>query len=159
MDYKTNILTKQVTADTDLLPEINGLHFAIMGEGRAVFDYTAYFTENEAEFIDHKVFMRMNRRYIEAVAESRGRKTTELFYQDAAGHILADASLVFIFLAFAQKDLCVYFNDILADALSEGVAYSTGFVYSMAAKRLPDDVLRDIITNRKRDEEAEAAEQ
>lgn len=46
----------------------------------------------------------------------------------------------------------MYFNSIITDAISYGVAYSNGFLYSMAAQRLPSEALNEIINERKNDE-------
>lgn len=151
MDYKTNILKEALEIKSDLLPEINGLHFGIMGEGKAVFDYTAYFEENDLKPIDYKVFMRLNKYWIETLIKPSGKRTSEIFFQNTDGHILVAAELAFLFLAFSNPELCVYFNNIVTDAVSDGVAYSTGLVYSLAAERLPTEDLQDIIKSRQND--------
>lgn len=149
MDYKTNILAKELETKETLLPEINGLYFGIIGEGKAVFDYTTYFEENELQDIDYKVFMRMNKHFIETIIKSSKKKPSELFYKNSNNHILIDAELVFIFLAFVNSEMFLYFNSIITDAISYGVAYSNGFIYSMAAQRLPSEALNEIINERK----------
>lgn len=151
MDYKTNILSEPLATDQNLLPEINNLHFGIMGEGKAVFDYTAFFEENNIKPIDYKVFMRLNKHFIESLIKPSGEKTSNIFFQNTNGHILVTAELVFLFLAFADPDLCVYFNNIVTDAVSDGVAYSTGLIYSLAAERLPTENLQEIINSRQND--------
>lgn len=151
MDYKTTILKRELKTDEQLLPEFNGLHFGIMGEDRAVFDYTAYFEENGTQPFDHKWFMRANKRLIESLIDTSGRKTAELFYQNTNGHILVAAELVFLFLAFAEPELCRYFNGLLTDAITDGIALSNGFIYSQAAQKLPSDILSDIIKARQND--------
>lgn len=148
MDYKTNILAKKLEAKETLLPEISGLYFGIIGEDKAVFDYTAYFEENELQYIDYKVFMRMNKYFIETIIKPTKKKTSELFYQNTDGHILIAAELVFFFLAFANPEMCLYFNSLITDVISDGVAYSNGFLYSMAAQRLPSEALNEIIKER-----------
>lgn len=151
MDYKTNILTEELKTDVDLLPELAGLHFGIVGEKKALFDYTAYVAENELPSIDYKVFMRTCKCFIEVLAKNAGKQTSELFYQNTNGHILIAAELAFLCIAFINPEMCVYFNSLLTDAISEGVAYSNGFMFSMAAERLPSDVLSDIIKEREND--------
>lgn len=151
MDYKTNILSKELETKENLLPEIQGLHFGIMQEDKAVFDYTAYFEENQLQYIDHKVFMRINKHFIEALIKASSKKTSELFYQNSNGHILVDTGLTFVFLAFANPEMLLYFNGIIMDAISSGVAYSDGFLYSMAAQRLPSEALNEIIKEREND--------
>lgn len=151
MDYKTNILAKELEVKDELLPEIQGLYFGTVRENLAVFDYTAYFEENKLEPIDYKVFMRTNKHFIESLTKPMGKRTSELFYQNANGHILVDSELVFIFLAFVNTEMLTYFNNIVMEAISYGVGYSNGFIYSMAAQRLPSEVLNDIINERKND--------
>lgn len=151
MDYKTTILKKEIQTDETLLPEIAGLHFGFLEENRAVFDYTAYIEENKLIPIDFKVFMRANKHFIETLAKSNDKKTSELFFQNTNGHILVSAELAFIFLAFVNPEMFLYFNSLLTDIITDGVAYSNGFVYSMTANRIPSDVLSDLIKEREND--------
>nr|DAE12681.1 MAG TPA: hypothetical protein [Siphoviridae sp. ctOCb13] len=150
MDYKVTILKKEIPTEETLLPEISDLHFGILAENKAVFDYTAYIEANKLQ-IDYKVFMRMNKHFIEILAKASGKKTFELFFQNTNGHILVEAELAFIFLAFVNPDMFLYFNGLLTDAISDGVAYSHSYIYSLAAQRLPSEVLNDIIKERKND--------
>lgn len=151
MDYKTTILNNGVEVKDALLPDIPGLYFGVLSEDRAVFDYTAYIEENKLQASDYRVFMRLNRHFIEPLAKQSGRKTSDLFYQNSDGHILIASELVFLCLAFANPELLGYFNALVSDAISDGVAYSSGFVYSMAVHRLPSDVLNEIIKERQND--------
>lgn len=151
MDYKTNILTEELKTDVDLLPELLGMHFGIIGEKKALFDFTAYVEENELPTADYKAFMRNCKYFIETLAKNAGKSTSELFYQNTNGHILIAAELAFICIAFINPEMCVYFNSLLTDTISDGVAYSNGFMFSMAAERLPSDVLSDIIKERNND--------
>lgn len=151
MDYKTTILNNGVEVKDALLLDIPGLYFGVLSEDKAVFDYTAYIEENKLQASDYKVFMRLNRHFIEPLAKQSGRKTSDLFYQNTDGHILIASELVFLCLAFANPELLGYFNALVSDAISDGVAYSSGFVYSMAVHRLPSDVLNEIIKERQND--------
>lgn len=151
MDYKTTILNNGVEVKEAFLPDIPGLYFGILSENKAVFDFTAYIEENKLQATDYKVFMRLNKHFIEPLIEPTERKTSELFYQNTDGHILIASELVFLCLSFVNPELLRYFNALVSDAISDGVAYSSGFVYSMAANRLPSDVLADIIKERTND--------
>lgn len=151
MDYKTNILHQEVKTEDNLLPDIPDLHFGVLGENRFVFDYTEYIEANQLDTVDYKSFMRANKRFIEILAQSVGKSTTELFYQNTNGHILVASELVYIFLAYVNPIMLIYFNSLLNDALTDGMAFSHGFIYSMAANRLPSDVLTDIIREREDD--------
>ena len=133
MDYKTNNINLEGKTFEELLPEVNGLMFCQIGENKAVFDYTEYFEKNELEPIDYKVFMRMNKRYSEHLVDGEKAKTSDLF--------------------FINKEMCIYFNNLIGDVLSRGVAYSDGFVYSLTMSRIPSESLQEIINQRKQDEE------
>lgn len=152
MDYRTNILTTGVEANMTLLPDINGLYFGVLGGDMTVFDYTRYFEETKLEPIDYKVFMRSNKRNIELLMKQIGKTPNDTFYKNTDGHILVASQLVYTFLAQANTELMFYFNDLLHEILTDGVAYSNGFVYELAADKLPDSVLQDIIKSRKNDQ-------
>lgn len=151
MDFKTTILKKELKTDEILLPEIEGLVFGIIDEDLVVFDYTAYIENNALTPIEYKVFMRVNKRFIESLAKNAGKSTAELFFQNPNGHILVAAELAFLFLAFINPDLCSYFNGLLSDVISNGVAYSHGFIYSLATEKIPTEVLQEIIKEREND--------
>lgn len=151
MDYKTTILKTGVEVKDTFLPDISGLYFGILSEDKSVFDFTAYVEENKLQASDYKAFMRLNRHFIESLAQLSGKKTSEMFYQNTDGHILIISELVFLCLAFVNPELLGYFNALVSDAITDGVAYSSGFVYSMAANRLPSEALNDIIKEREND--------
>lgn len=148
MDYKTVILSNELAADNDMLPDIPGLHFVVVREDVTLFDYTAYFEENDLAPIDYKIFMRQNKHFIAPLAKAAGKSTAELFYQNKNGHILVVSELTFLFLAFANPEMLIYINSLVADAISEGVAYSNGFIYRLAEERIPSDVLAEIQNER-----------
>lgn len=152
MDYKTTVLTTPLKVEDIMLPDINGLYFGGLAENKIVFDYTRYFEENEIPAIDYKVFMRTNKHYIEQITKTANRNPSELFYQNTDGHILIISDLVFVCVAFVNPEMLAYFNSLLFDAMTDGVAYSHGFAYSIAATRLPSDILADIIKERETDD-------
>lgn len=153
MDYKTNHLSKELETKDNLLPEFTGLHFTTLGEDIALFDYTAYFEENELEPIDYKVFMRLNKHFINTIAKLRNLNTANLFYQNTNGHILVAGDLVFLFLAFANPALLNYFIALLTEIITDGVAVSNGYLYSNMSDRIPSDVLENLIIERQNDSE------
>lgn len=153
MDYKTNVLNKEVKVADEILGEVAGLFFGTLSNDQVVFDYTAYFEQNELEPIDYKVFMRTNKRYIELLAKVKGRNTSDLFFQNKNGHILVAAELVFVFLAFSNPEMLIYFNALVSDVVASGVAYSDSFIYAAASERLPTEVLAEIIKKRLKENE------
>lgn len=148
MDYKTNVLTNELEVKDELLIEIEGLKFGVLGENKVVFDYTAYFLENNLNPIDYKTFLRYNKHYIETLIRPNGLKTSEIAYQNTDGHILIASELVFLFLAFADPNLLIYFNALLSDVIQNGIAHSNGFLFTMANQRLSTNILQDIIKER-----------
>lgn len=152
MDYKITILPNKVKVEEKLLPEIMGLYCSIINDDRAVFDATAYMEEAGIEPIDIKSFMRLNKYYIEKIAQGHNLKTSELFYQNTDGHYLVDFTLAFLFLAFVNPDMLRYFNSLLGYLFTDGVAYSNGFLFEQASRRLPTEVLQDIIEERKEED-------
>lgn len=148
MDYKLNMLQDAVEVNEIIYPDISGLFFGDVAPGEPVFDFTRYAEENEMEDADHRVFMRMNKFFIEQILSSVGRKTTRAFYMNKDGHILIAAELVFLCVCFFSPDMTQYFSALVSDVLSDGIAYSSGFIYHMAAKRLPTMALEDILKER-----------
>lgn len=153
MDYKTNILKHEAKVEEPVLAEVSGLLFGSIDTDKIVFDYTAYFEKNDIEPIDYKLFMRINKWYIDMMCKYKEIKTSELFYQNTNGHILVAVELAFIFLAFCNVEMFIYFNGLISDVITTGVAYSDGFIYSAASERLPTDVLAEIIKKRIPNEE------
>lgn len=152
MDYKITVLPGQVRIEEEMMAEIPGLKFGVLQNGVAVFDSTSYIEENNLPNVDCKTFMRLNKSYIEHLAKASNRLTSELFYQNADGHILIAYELVILYLSFANPALYVYFTRIIMEAMDKGVAYTNSFVYEIASLHLPSEVLRDIIDERTKEE-------
>lgn len=151
MDYKTNALSTKAEINDNLMPDLNGLLFGLIEQEVVVFDFTAYIEANEIKDIDYKTIMRQNRHFIDQIIKTTGRSSAKCFYQNTDGHILITAELLYLFLCAVNPEMTTYFNNLLNDVFTNGVAYSNGFVYSMAASRLPSDVLTDIIKEREND--------
>lgn len=149
MDFKTTVLPKELKVTEELLPEVFGLFFGITPNGVPIFDYTEYIERNNLTPINYKVFMRTQADMIKTLASSTGRKTCDLFYQNTNGHILVANELVMLYLAFVNPQMLLYFNTLLTDILSEGVAYSNMFIYEIASNRLPSEAMQEIIKDRK----------
>jgi hypothetical protein len=148
MDYKTTTLNSQLECKETLLPVFPELHFGEIAEDLVVFDSTAFYKERNLDEIDYKSFQRINKRYIESFIQYGDAKTSELFFLNQDGHILMNKELTFVFLAFAVPMLATYFNGLLGDLMANGVAYSDGYIMSLAAQRIPTDILQQIIEER-----------
>lgn len=126
-----------------MFPEIRGLFFGYTEDGRAVFDYTAYVEANELQ-TDYKSFMRLNKHFIEPLAEEEELSTSQLFFQNTDGHILIDGKLAVICLMFSDPKLLIYFTGILEKAMTDGIAYCHSYLYALASE-MPLEMLKDII--------------
>lgn len=148
MDYKTNTLTKQLECKEQALPDFPTVLFGVVPNGPLVFDSTEFYISNELQELDYKVFQRINKRYINSIIKNANVKASDLFYLNHDGHILMHHELIFLFLAFAGPSVAAYFNGILGELFANGVAYSDRFVTSLAAERIPDETLQQIIKDR-----------
>lgn len=148
MDYKITSLSRQVKCEEQPLPAFGELKFGNISEQLMVFDSTAFYAERNLEAIDYRTFSRINKRYIEGFIKNGSISQSEIFFLNKDGHILINKELVFLFVTFAVPESIVYFNSLLGEALTNGVAYSDGFIMAMAAQRIPSDVLQEIIDNR-----------
>lgn len=148
MDYKANVLNDQLECKEQVLPDFPTLLFGTVPNGPLVFDSTAFYEANGIEEIDYKVFQRLNRRYIEGFVNNSDMKVTDMFYMNRDSHILMHHELVFLFLAFAEPALAAYFNGLIGEIMENGIAYSDGFVLSMASQRIPTEILQQIIKDR-----------
>ena len=81
-----------------------------------------------------------------------GLNVGELFFQNTDGHILINKDLAILFLQFANPDVCTYFNSMIWELLENGVAFSDGLVATLAATRVPNEVLQEIIDTRNANE-------
>lgn len=148
MDYNVNTLNDQLECSEQALPDFPTLLFGTIDNGPLVFDSTAFYIANNLDEIDYKVFQRMNKRYIESFINNTDLKASDIFYINKDGHILMNHELTFLFLSFAMPTLAAYFNGLIGELMANGVAYSDGFVLSLASQRIPSDVLQQIIDNR-----------
>lgn len=143
MDYKISRIA-DIKCDAEFLPDIPDLKFHDFGSDTVVFNATQYCKSIGYEDFDWRTFSRINKRYIDALVDS---SEVTLFYQCDNGDILITQMLTFIFLMFVNKDITVYFNSLIADVMSVGVAFSDGFIYRLASARLPEESLRQIINS------------
>lgn len=148
MDYKVTTLKDQLECSEQALPDFPTLLFGTVPNGPLVFDSTAFYEANNIAEIDYKIFQRINKRYIEGFINNTELKASDLFFINHDQHILMNHELTFLFLAFAEPTLAAYFNGLIGEIMANGVAYSDGFVLSMASQRIPTEVLQQIINNR-----------
>ena len=147
MDYKRNLLTKEVVCDKKLLEDFEGLMFG-SHDNQALFDATEFCLASKVDEVDYLTFSRQNKRYIEALITSGSVERGKMFYLNTNGHELIDVNLVFLYISFAVPTIFTYFNSIVGDAIAKGVAFSDGFVATLAAARIPSEILSEIINSR-----------
>lgn len=148
MDYKITNLSKKVVCDQQLLSDIPTLLYGNIQDGALVFDSTAFYESNGIDEIDYVTFQRLNKRYISGFIDNTSLKASELFFMNTDGHILMNHELTFLFLSFANPTLAAYFNGMIGELMSNGVAYSDGYVLALASERVPTEYLQQIIKDR-----------
>lgn len=148
MDYTTNTLSEQLECKDELLHDFSDLKYGTIGSF-SVFDATRFCAERGIESFDYKIFQRVNKWRIEALIKYADVDRSSIFHLNHDGHILIHHELTFLFLSFVLPSLSVYFNGLIGELLSNGVAYSDGFVVSLAAQRIPTELLQQIINDRK----------
>ena len=145
MDYKLNNLPKEVLCNHSDLNDFPELMFGETRSGQVVFDATAYCQAVNIEELGYQTFSRVNKRYIEALLKNSQLAPNQLFYLNTNGHELMDISLMYLFLAFVNPDIFVYFNTIIGDAIERGIAFSDGFAVSLAMERLSAELLKEVV--------------
>ena len=146
MDYKINKLTKEVACSEMSLQDIPQLRFGII-ETSIVFDATFYCDLNKAKF-DVKMFSRSQKLQIQTLAQAQQVSIGQLFFENTNGHVLINRELVFLFLAYVNPDMLIYFNQLVSDAITEGIALSDGYIASVINAKVPNEVLKNIIESR-----------
>ncbi len=155
VDYKVNVINDKLEVSDALMSDFPDLLFGMISDGIAVFDATEYCDKDEnATSFNSRVFMRAVKPFIEGFVKIKELDSAKLFYQlGPNGHSLINAQLVFLFLAFTNNTWLAYFNDIVSEAINNGVAYSDSFLLKQAAQRIPSEVLKMIIESREQEDE------
>lgn len=148
MDYKTTTLDTQLECKEQFIPAFPELQFGNISEDLMVFDSTAFYIKRNIEEIDYRIFQRANKKYIESFIQYGDSKQSELFFLNKDGHILMNKELTFLFLAFAEPMLATYFNGLLGDIMTNGMAFSDGYIMALVSQRIPNDYLQQIINDR-----------
>jgi hypothetical protein len=152
MDYKLTALVKQIKCEKTEIADFPSMKFGNLANGQSVFDATRYYEENELEPIDYKIFSRVCKCFINALITRLELDAGELFFLNTDGHILIHKELAITFLQFSNPDIYAYFNSMIWDLLDNGVAISDGLIATLAATRVPNEVLQEIIDTRNANE-------
>jgi len=152
MDYKLTGLVKAVECEKTEIADFPSLKFGNLLNGQAVFDATRYYEEEKLEPIDYKIFSRICKVFISALVTRLELDERELFYLNTDGHILMHKDLAILFLQFSNPDVFAYFNQMIWELMENGIAISDGLVATLAATRVPNEVLQEIIDTRNANE-------
>jgi len=151
MDYKVNILPKEIELKEAPIADFPDALFGMTPDNIPVFDATEYCKRTEeGDFLNShcKLFMRACKLFIVAIIDAGELDQTKMFYQNANGHVLVHNDLFFLFLAYIDKMWVAYFNSIVSEAITNGIAYSDTHVMRLAAQRIPNEVLEKLIKSR-----------
>lgn len=152
MDYKLTGLVKAVECEKTEIADFPSLKFGNLANGQAVFDATRYYEEEKLEPIDYRTFSRICKVFISALITRLELDERELFYLNTDGHILMHKDLAILFLQFSNPDVFAYFNQMMWELMENGIAISDGLVATLAATRVPNDILQTIIDTRNANE-------
>lgn len=152
MDYKLTGLVKAVECEKTEIADFPSLKFGSLANGQSVFDATRYYEEEKMEPVDYKVFSRICKVFISALVTRLELDERELFFQNTDGHILMHKDLTILFLQFSNPDVFVYFNQMTWELMENGIAISDGLVATLAATRVPNEILQEIIDTRNANE-------
>lgn len=157
MDYKITALPNSIELKDPLIEDFSDLLFGTAPDGTPVFDATEYFnrTDENSQF-NVRLFMRTCKPFIEGFITAGELDPGKMFYQNPDGHALIHEQLTYLFLSFTNKIWLIYFNSLLSDVITNGVAYSDSFLLKQTIQRVPSDVLEKIIESRKEDEQPTA---
>ncbi len=157
MDYKITTLSNGIELKEPLIEDFSDLLFGTTPDGTLVFDATEYCnrTEENSQF-NVRLFMRTCKPFIEGFITVGEFDPGKMFYQNSDGHALIHEQLTYLFLSFTNKIWLIYFNSLLSDVITNGVAYSDSFLLKQTIQRVPSDVLEKIIESRKEDEQPAA---
>lgn len=155
MDYKINTIPNSIELKDPLIEDFSDLLFGTAPDGTPVFDATEYFNraEGDAQF-NVRLFMRNCKPFIEGFITMGELNPSKLFYQNPDGHALIHEQLTFLFLAYTNKIWLIYFNSLVSDVITTGVAYSDSFLLKQTIQRVPSEILEKIIESRKEDEQS-----
>lgn len=145
-------LVKAVECEKTEIADFPSLKFGNLLNGQAVFDATRYYEEEKLEPIDYKIFSRICKVFISALVTRLELDERELFYLNTDGHILMHKDLAILFLQFSNPDVFAYFNQMIWELMENGIAISDGLVATLAATRVPNEVLQEIIDTRNANE-------
>lgn len=150
MDYKLNILSKKLDCSETGIQDIPEMKFGRMEDGTLLFNMTAYLKAIGNVSDDYRTFSRTMRFWIESLAKGYGVETSKLFWQNPDGDQLAHEILTHLFLAYTDPSIAAYYNDLVDDVMTNGMAFSDSFIMGLAQNRLTPDVINQLSNGTKK---------
>lgn len=141
MDFKLNRLTEEVKCESVGIPDIPTLKFGNLEDGTLVFNASDYLRQNGKDG-DYREFSRGMRFWIEQMAKGYGISTASMFFANPDGTELYHEILVYLFLMYLDPAIMMYFNTMIDDLMTNGIAFSDTFIIELASTRLPDDIVQ-----------------
>jgi hypothetical protein len=149
MDYKLNRLAKELICDEVGISDVPALKFGHLENKQLVFNASEYLRTLERQD-DYRTFSRAMRFWIESLAKGYGVSTAELFYANPNGDELYHEILTHIFLMYVDPAIMVYYNDLVDDVMTNGIAFSDSFVMELAQSRLPAELFQNLKNDSKK---------
>lgn len=149
MNFKVNLIEKDVECKTALFEELNLLYGKVTIGDRSfiVFDATKYCISIEIEF-NIRQFMQLNARQLNIIAKDSGLDCNELFFISNNGSVYIIQEMSVLFLSSVDATLFAYFNEMIFDLLQKGVAISDKKIMELVMDRVPNETLEQIIESR-----------
>ena len=144
MDFKLNHLQKEIKCEEVGIADLPALKFGHLEDGTMVFNATAYLQSLNREE-DYRQFSRGMRFWVERLATGYGVNPAKLFYANPDGTELYHEILTYIFVMYTDPDMISYFNDLIDDVMTNGMAFSDSFIIELATTRLPEELLKPTI--------------
>ncbi len=143
MDYKLNRFNKELKCEEIGIEDLPTLKFGRLNDNFLLFNATEYLKGIGME-MDYAEFSRPMRFWIDNMAKGYGVQTSELFYMNPNGDQLYHEILTHLFLAFLTPDILVYYNDLIDDVMTNGIAFSDSLILELARTRLTPDLIKTL---------------
>lgn len=141
MDFKLNHLQKTVMCEEVGIPDLPALRFGHLEDGTLVFNASEYLKQNGKE-LDYREFSRAMRFWIEQMAKGYGISTANIFFANPDGSELYHEILVYLFMMYLDPAIIMYFNNMIDDLMTNGMAFSDSFILELATTRLPAEMIQ-----------------
>lgn len=137
-----------------LIPDAPLLLFGTHTDSSELFDATSYLNKNKnLTALSVEDFFAKFDYQINAIADSNRLDKQNLVYINAEGHQLINGSLCYLFLSYTNPQFCSYFNDMIGDLMTFGMAISDTYLLDLIDSRFTPELLNKILHGRRKAEE------